>query len=507
MASIKRPFKVMAPKELAQVVEVIREMYCVEAGGPAGGRVNSTRITAEMMSKPSAEDADMMLRYVCQWVYDVDFPKKKQQIQHFPIHEEALDVSLTFTLTRQLAQISGIEDFVWRDIWEPNPKRFRLVLSGLVNFCRYKEKKMKFLEPLEQEFQQLDSERLELIKKVDEIIAECIRQEQEQYRMAPELRSAEKACEDAQDRLETVEQEREALDKVVNDKQARLTTKQSKEKKLQQKIAELLEKKSSLEDQIADCPNAIQDENTELDLENREKKAFVEEKNRERRSRTQRDQALDRVERSLKYYLDVLVKCVDVQEQLEGKAAERKDKRKEKEESNQVRVALEQECGDLEASLEKVGEEIERSKAEFVENEQSHEHRRNQAIARQQELQEKQSEEQRDIFKQQDLNLQLEAQVSTTQKDHDLQVADLWAQIDGVKAEHDAYSQTVDSMLRQFEADRPVHLPIDKALSMKSPRRSPSPGRALRSPYGRPKSPCDRPMQPRQLRLMQSPEA
>merc|ERR1719238_811189 len=85
--------------------------------------------------------------------------------QYMEIFDEAMDAISIFKLARELAFINRVEDFNMKDIWDPQPKRVRAVLSGMINFCRYKESQTNVITTMKQEVQALDSVRLELVDR------------------------------------------------------------------------------------------------------------------------------------------------------------------------------------------------------------------------------------------------------------------------------------------------------------------------------------------------------
>jgi len=123
-------FKLMAPKEIAHVLGMI-------GVHPA--------VTPENIDRPNAEIASNIYQHLASFAYDV------AEIQHVKgrasevhgvgpyaeIFDEGMDVIAIFKLARKLASINRIEDFSMKDMWDPQSKRFRAILSGVINFCRY----------------------------------------------------------------------------------------------------------------------------------------------------------------------------------------------------------------------------------------------------------------------------------------------------------------------------------------------------------------------------------
>ena len=54
-----------------------------------------------------------------------------------------------------------------KDIWDPQYKRLRAVLSGMINFCRYKENQTNIITVLKQDLGAIQNTRLELVDKAN----------------------------------------------------------------------------------------------------------------------------------------------------------------------------------------------------------------------------------------------------------------------------------------------------------------------------------------------------
>merc|ERR1719343_1935663 len=128
-----------------------------------------------------------------------------------------MDVVTVFRLCRQMAAINMIDDFNLKDIWEPATKRFRAVLSGVINFCRYKEAKVIVITSMKEDLHSLDAVRLDLVEKSTQQEA-CLTAAQEQRNSElQEMWAAEQEVQEAQATVDKLSRSRQAADRVVEE--------------------------------------------------------------------------------------------------------------------------------------------------------------------------------------------------------------------------------------------------------------------------------------------------
>ncbi|CAK9030528.1 unnamed protein product [Durusdinium trenchii] len=151
-------FKILAPKDITGVLNMI-------GVHPA--------VVQENIERPVADNAMAFFNALAEFAYDMDTQQVKAQmpagILYPEIYDEAMDVLTVFKLSRQLAIVNLVDDFNFKDFWEPISKRFRALLSGMINFCRYKEAKVIVITGMKEDVQALDAQRLELVEKLNQV--------------------------------------------------------------------------------------------------------------------------------------------------------------------------------------------------------------------------------------------------------------------------------------------------------------------------------------------------
>merc|ERR1740139_1179843 len=117
-------------------------------------------VTADAIDRPTPENAATYFHHLAEFAYDMDVLQVKAQMpavtQHAgqlysEVFDKAMDVLTVFRFAKQLALINIVEDFSLKDVWEPAPKRFRVLLSSMINFCRYKEGRVTLITSLKEQ--------------------------------------------------------------------------------------------------------------------------------------------------------------------------------------------------------------------------------------------------------------------------------------------------------------------------------------------------------------------
>jgi len=482
----------MTPKEIAQVLEKMRFMY----NDDLHGRTNTPKFTEEAINKPSHDNTVQILKLICEWAYDTDLNQRKAKLDRSDIHDEALEVVFLFTLTRQLSLVGGVDDFFWKDIWEPNSKKLRALLSGIINFCRYKEKKMMFLEPIEAEHQVLDCERVEIAHRCDELLKECLKQQLVFEQLVPGRLAAEQEALACQDVLEKLQSERQVLDRTIEEKERSLKAKQDREAQLQQRATELRELMANLEEQIAERPSSVEQDIQDLQDSRAAKKAWVEEKLVEKRARAQRDQVLARMQHALQNYTEALGVNVKLQQKLDTTAEISKRASKERDQIVEVRQQREAEIAELQKLAQETDADIAQAGQVHRDDLDQLEARRQAAVEQFKQYQEKASEEEREVMAVEAQVLELEGQIVSSTREHEVQVTELVNEMRAAADERKAYTLNYEDAIQSYDPEA-----YEERLRIKQVMMSPSPARTLRSPYGGVKLPAaDRlGMKPREL--------
>lgn len=388
-------------------------------------------VVQENIERPGADNAMAFFNALAEFAYDMDSQQVKAQmpagILYPEIYDEAMDVLTVFKLSRQLAMINLVDDFNFKDFWDPISKRFRALLSGMINFCRYKEAKVIVITGMKEDVQSLDSHRLELVEKLNQVDSELATAQERHSAELQEMWRAENEVAEAKATNDKLARQRNSADRVVEDAEKKRLAVKEHVRQGEHRIEQLR-----------------QQEIDELKSGVRQLKAILEEKANQRRSHSQRDQIFCRLIKHMETYKDELTRVGSLAASAD---AARQRCTASREELAQLRQSLEatrQDGADLDQSLKSVMADTEKAKQAHAERMQQLEERRQQALQQHQELQAKRSEEQRQLHLLQSQRLELEAEVAAVRRAHEVEMGELRVVSKAVLEKAESYNLSLD---------------------------------------------------------------
>lgn len=441
-------FKLLACKDIASLLGVI-------GIHPA--------VTAETIEKPTVEATASMYQHLVQFAYDMEVQEVRARVpdipavlQYMEIFDEALDALAVFKFSRQLAVINRLDDFNLKDFWEPSPKRVRAVLSGMMNFARYKEAKTEVIRGMKEDVLELDANRIDMAGKCGQLGQELSEAHARHSAELPAMWAAENAAQEARAVVDKLTKQRQVADHVYDDAEAKREAVKARIASHEERITRLRSEMASLREQVAESPEGLEQEIQELHLGIREQKTRVEEKSDEKRARVQRVQVLGRLNSNLQAYREVLSKMGEVASQ---RAAACDRTRAAQDEQAALRRQLQARRGEeseLAQSVQQITDEMDMAKQVHQEQVQNLEVRRQQALSQHQALQEKQTEEQRQVQRMQVQRLELEAEIASVRRAHEDEARELQGKIRSLSDDMAVYVQTVEGLLSQYDAEADV---------------------------------------------------
>jgi len=441
-------FKLMATKDIANVLAMV------------GVHPVVTPENIEKIGTDSRELAASMYQCLAEFAFDMEIQQVKGRApemagvgQYMEIFDEAMDVVTIFKLARQLAFINRVEDFSMKDLWEPQAKRLRAVLSGMINFCRFKESQTTVITSLKQEFGAIDSTRLELVDKAN-IVGHDLAVAQAQH--SAELQDmwvAENEMQEATSMVEKLQKQKQAADRVHDNAEAKLAGTRERLAQNERRAEQLHENIQGLQEQVAESPEGLEREVQELQMGIRQQKARVGEKSDEKRARVQRVQALGRLKSNVDEYKETLEKVVHVAA-LQAAACDRT--RGARGELGAMRATLEVSRAEevsLSQQVEQVSLDMNAAEQAHAGHVQEFEERRQQAMGQHQQLQEKRTDEQRMWQELQTQRAQLEAEIASVTREYEAEVNDFHAKLGGIQEEGQQYVHTVEGLVTQYDSE------------------------------------------------------
>lgn len=437
-------FKILSPKDITGVLTMIGV---------------HPPVSVDSVDRPSGDVAMSVYQNLAEFAYDMDAQQIKAQVPHMvqfaEIYDEAMDVLTIFKLSRQLSMINLVDDFSFKDIWEPNPKRFRAVISGMINFCRYKEAKVIVITGMKEDVHVLDGERLELVDRSNQLEQELGAAQDRHNSELHEIWAAEGEAQEAHAIVEKLQRQLKSAERVVEETEEKLGACKDRVVQHDQDMTLAREQAASLREQIADSPEGLEQEILELRHRSQQQKAFLEEKVDERRSRVQREQVLNRLVQNLVSFRDDLVKVGQAHAAAEAAHERTTEARDDLAALRQTLDQRREQEADLELAVRQVTAELERAKQAHEERVLQLEARRQQALVQHQELQAKRTEEQKQHHQLLTQRLELEAEVAGARRSHEAETNDLRAQQKAIVDAGEAYAQSLEAMLGQLPEQAP----------------------------------------------------
>jgi len=438
-------FKLMPPKSIVDVLNMIG--------------VHPTA-SIENIEKPTPEVAIAMYQALAEFSYDMDTQQLKGRAIEVPsvgqfleIFEEALDVIAILKLTKQLTFINKIEDFNMRDLWDPQAKRLRAVLSGMINFCRYKESQTGIITTMKQEVQSLDMVRLELVDKSDAVGDELTQARTQHNAELQDMWEAESALQEAQNTADKLQKQRSIADRMQEQAEAKVQAAREQLEETGRRTEQLQDHVASLQEEIAESPEGLEEGIREVQTGIRLQKARVEEKTDEKRARAQRVHALGRVKGTIDNYKDVLEKLGEAVA-LQTAAGDRT--RGAHNELTTLRSSFESrrsEEVDLIQAIEQMSSDMDAAKQAHEEHMRECEERRQQANCQHKELLEKRTEEQKQADALLAQRNQLEAEIARVARAHEDEMMEMQTRYKRVQESGEEYLRVVDGLISNYNAE------------------------------------------------------
>jgi len=417
-------------------------------------------VTVEIIEKPNSETASSMYEHLAAFAYDMDIqhikaraPEVQGVAPFMDIFDEAMDVIAIFKLARQLAFINRIEDFSMKDIWDPQAKRLRAILSGTINFCRYKESQTSIINTMKEQVQGLENVRLELVDRSHTVGHELAEARAQHSAELQDMWTAENELQESNNMVDKLQKQKQTADRVFETAEAKAQATKERLTQDEQRAQQWRDSIASLQEQVAESPEGLEQEIQELQLAIRQQKARVEEKTDEKRSRTQRVQVLGRLDTNLAQYQDMLQKREQAAS-MEAAACERA--RGARNELFALRASLEArraEEAEHGQSIEQVTVDMDAAKQTHEEQVQEFEERRQQAVGQQQELQEKRTEEQRQWSELQGQKTVLDTEISNVRRVHEADISDFQSRVSAIQDEGAQYVDMMDGLMQQYDAE------------------------------------------------------
>ncbi|WWC98584.1 hypothetical protein V866_005476 [Kwoniella sp. B9012] len=90
-------------------------------------------------------------------------------MEYKDMYNDALQFTMFFRHVRDLANLCGITNFSLADLTRPEPARFKTVLSGIMNFAKFRDERAHFQAQLQAKLQEQAEKTVSLRQKIDQV--------------------------------------------------------------------------------------------------------------------------------------------------------------------------------------------------------------------------------------------------------------------------------------------------------------------------------------------------
>ncbi|WVQ95615.1 hypothetical protein IAU59_002713 [Kwoniella sp. CBS 9459] len=156
------------PFPLLTAMEV---MDCLHALGVNAQMEDLTKPTASTTQHVYAQLLDALMAAPME---AIEGPKAALlgMMEYKELYNDALHFTMFYRHCRTLAELCGIMDFAMSDLTRPDAQRFRICLSGIMNFAKFRDERMQFQNQLQAEVQEQSDRLTGLRQKLDQVGAQ-----------------------------------------------------------------------------------------------------------------------------------------------------------------------------------------------------------------------------------------------------------------------------------------------------------------------------------------------
>ncbi|KAH0794212.1 kinetochore protein Nuf2 [Histomonas meleagridis] len=254
---------------------------------------------------------------------------------------------------KDLMKFAAVDNFCFADLYKPDEQRFKYLLSGIINFAKFREDRVRKFTEHNQQATELQKENDSLeneIKLLEEAIQAQKTEHEKQMHEIDELRSQKISYEN---KLSEFQNAREYLTESINKFKGMISECQSRITKINAQTKEQLSKAKELKDLLSQSPDEVNSKvmksKDDLEKEIRE----VEELEKTSLSAKKRQKLLGSVRENIILASDALIplvqdqkKYLKIQEEKKVLEKERKNyenKMKEIQELREMKIKMEKE--------------------------------------------------------------------------------------------------------------------------------------------------------------------
>ncbi|WVQ85925.1 hypothetical protein IAT38_008093 [Cryptococcus sp. DSM 104549] len=165
-------------------------------------------VQMEDLTKPSAQSTQSIYASLLEVLMGVSMdmlegPKSSLlgMMEYKDMYGDALQFTMFFKHCRELAQLCGVTDFALADLTRPEAARFRGILSGIMNFAKFREERHTFMQQLQGNVREQQERTVALRRKLEQIEAQIQEITAKNAAQKPQSEQAQKRNDGLRDEL------------------------------------------------------------------------------------------------------------------------------------------------------------------------------------------------------------------------------------------------------------------------------------------------------------------
>jgi len=341
------------------------------------------------------------------------------------VYDEAKEVLITYEFTRELASINGIEDFSFQDLWDPQGKRLRLLLSGIINFLKYKDQQFTMLTSLKDGLHSLQSQRQEQEQKCEQLDHQLQEAHAKHNDELPLMYAAETAAHEAKVTLEKVQKDVKSAETLLETTTKRRDQWQERVTHAHQEVRRLREDVAQARSRIAESPEDMQQQIVYLNQRIPEQRERGEELHEEKRTLVKKVQTLGELKNASTEYLEILREAQADEDVCQDLAQKCTTAQRQLRVMEETRDRLRSQSAQLDQQKNNVANGIDQDKQAHAERMQLLAERRQRAVKGSEEQLEKLSKEKGRLTQQQIERSEMQAEMLDKKREFEAEMAKL----------------------------------------------------------------------------------
>jgi kinetochore protein Nuf2 len=223
--------------------------------------IPSVKITPELLKQPEADKIRSIYEAVVERVLEKtrdEYAGAREEgipaLEHPELHELSVPELNFFRDLFQVMQACGIQDFTLRDVSNPTDKRTCAILSGIINFVRFREDQIQTYNSLTGQTELLVTERDAIAEEELKSATELAALREEVAAEEPQVKIELEAVSKAQTTISQLNEQQAALQNQIHETKGKIQTAVNKHTQLRDQVNTLKQNNLRLRSMIVQSP-------------------------------------------------------------------------------------------------------------------------------------------------------------------------------------------------------------------------------------------------------------